>query len=76
MMLTLTADELRELTGYSQPAAQLRWLMARGFYRAARSNTTGRVILERAHYEAVCAGRATMEAPAPKLRQPTLRRAA
>lgn len=58
--VTLTAEELTRLTGYSQPAAQLRELHRQGFHRARR-NPAGRVILERPHYEAVCAGR---EAPA------------
>lgn len=67
--LTLTADELQHLTGgYSQPAAQLRELLARGFWRARRSRLTGAVILERAHYEAVCAGQdAAPQRPGPKL---------
>lgn len=77
MALTLSPDELRELTGgLSQPAAQLRELRAQGYFRARRSKVTGQVVLERAHVEAVNAGRATIEPPAPKLRQPTLRRAA
>lgn len=54
-MLTLTEDELHELTGYTQPAKQLEELRRRGFHRAYRSRA-GRVTLERAHYEAVCAG--------------------
>jgi hypothetical protein len=75
-VLTLTDDEVQELTGgLSQPAAQLRRLRELGYYRAWRSKVTGRVVLERAHAEAVQAGRATMQPPAPKLRPPTLRQA-
>jgi len=54
-MITLSAEELADLTGYRQPAKQLEKLRADGYWRARRS-ITGRVILERAHYEAVCHG--------------------
>jgi hypothetical protein len=54
--LTLSAAELLEVTRYRQPACQLRELHRRGFHRARRG-VDGAVILERAHYEAVCAGR-------------------
>lgn len=62
--LLLTREDLVELTGYKRPADQLKCLHARGFQRAAILR--GRIILERAHYEAVCAG--AIEAPRPKLR--------
>lgn len=52
--LTLTSEELVELTGFRRAADQLRELQRRGFYRARRSAVTGRVVVERAHYEAVC----------------------
>lgn len=55
-MLTVPPKELAEITGYRQPAAQLRALLARGFWRACRAPMSGAVILERAHYDAVCAG--------------------
>ena len=55
-MLIVPSEELVEITGYRQPAAQLRALLARGFWRACRSPITGAVILERAHYDAVCQG--------------------
>lgn len=54
--LTLTPDELVALTGYRQPAAQLAELHRQGYHRARRAPVTGRVILERAHYEAVARG--------------------
>jgi hypothetical protein len=69
-MLTLTPEELRELTGYVQPAAQLRALHALGFSRARRDRL-GRVVLERGHYDAVIAARSTPE-PTPTLRIPRL----
>lgn len=74
-LLTLTEDELLAITGYSQPARQLRALHAHGFTRARLSPRTGRVVLERAHYHAVAEGRAaaTSGAPArprPRVRQP------
>ena len=57
MSLTLPTDEIVELCGgLTQPAAQLKRLHADGFFRARRSSTNGRVILERAHYLAVTSG--------------------
>lgn len=47
--------ELVELTGYEQPSRQLDALHESGFWRA-RIRRDGRVVLERPHYEAVCAG--------------------
>ncbi len=70
-MLTLTPDELHDLTGYRQPAAQLRALHEQGFTRARRDRL-GRVVLERAHYDAVAAQRAVAP-PTPTLRAPRLR---
>ncbi len=62
-MLTLTRDELVELTGgLRQPAAQLRELHRQGFFRARRSSVTGHVVVELAHIEAVRAG-ASAERP-------------
>lgn len=75
MTLTLTADEIHELTGYRQPAAQLAELHRQGFYRARR-NVLGAVVLERAHYDAVAAGRqpdAAPEEPPMQLCPPRLR---
>ena len=54
--LRLTEEEIVEITDYHQPAKQLEELHAQGFWRARRSPVTGRIVLERAHYEAVCAG--------------------
>jgi hypothetical protein len=73
--LTLTPDELQALTGYRQPVRQLAELHRQGFYRARRS-VLGGVVLERAHYDAVSAGREA-QAPAnqPQLRPPRLRAA-
>jgi hypothetical protein len=75
-MLTLSQAELVELTHYRQPASQLRELHRRGFHRARRG-ADGSVILERAHYEAVCAGRDTLAAnDTPLLRSQRKARAA
>jgi hypothetical protein len=52
--ILLTEDELEQLTGYRQHAAQLRELHRQGFWRARRRDIDGRVVLERAHYEAIC----------------------
>ena len=54
--IVLSAQELVDLTGYHQPAAQLAELLRRGYWRASRYPTTGKVRLERAHYEAVARG--------------------
>lgn len=54
---TLSKAELYAITGYKLAAPQLEALHRAGFYRARRErNGTGDVILERAHYDAVCAG--------------------
>lgn len=50
-----TAEQLHRLTGYKHPSRQLAALHAQGFFRARR-NALGAVVLERAHYDAVCAG--------------------
>lgn len=71
--LLLSADEIQMLTGYRQPAAQLAELHQQGFFRARRL-VTGAVALERAHYDAVCAGAITRPTE-PKLRLPRLKHA-
>jgi hypothetical protein len=54
---TMTVAEIVDISGgYTQPAAQLKALLARGFVRAHRLPSGGRVILERSHYEAVTRG--------------------
>lgn len=68
MSLILTPEEVQALTGYRQPHAQLRELHRQGYWRARRAPVTGRLILERAHYEAVARGedvqpQATRRAP-------------
>lgn len=70
-MLILTPDEIRELTGYAQPAKQLAELHRQGFYRARR-NVLGAVVLERGHYDVVVAGRDAAPTTQPKLRPPRL----
>lgn len=65
--ITLTPDELEALTGRKRPAEQLQVLLEAGYWRARRA-ATGRVILERAHYLAVCTGQAAALAPRPRLR--------
>ena len=53
--IALTPEEIERLTGgLSQARRQLTELHSRGFWRARLIR--GHVILERAHYEAVCAG--------------------
>lgn len=64
--LTLAEDELIEITGYRRAAEQLEELHRQGFSRARR-NRLGRVTLERAHYDAVCAGFSAAQKPKVKL---------
>ena len=55
MSLTLTPEEVKEVCGgLLQPRRQLDELLRRGFWRARL--VRGAVVIERAHYEAVCAG--------------------
>jgi hypothetical protein len=69
--VTLLTSEIQSVTGYKRPIDQLRELHRQGFYRARISKVTGRVILERPHYDAVSAGggQATNES----FRRPALR---
>lgn len=53
--LVLSNPELVEITRYKRPGEQLAELHRRGFHRARRARD-GAVVLERAHFEAVCAG--------------------
>lgn len=56
MTATLSYEEIRAITGgRKRPRAQLEELKAQGFHRA-RLGIDGKVVLERPHYEAVCAG--------------------
>ncbi|MEY2687537.1 MAG: hypothetical protein RL375_1735 [Pseudomonadota bacterium] len=66
--LVLSPAELQAITGYTQPARQLLELHTLGYFRARRAKITGRVILERAHYDAVCRG----EKEPPQRRPPAL----
>ncbi|AMM23029.1 hypothetical protein [Variovorax sp. PAMC 28711] len=72
MTAILNPEELLSLTGYNRPTEQLRELLRQGFYRARRSPSDGSVILERPHYDAVCAG-ASKPANEPRVRPPRLR---
>lgn len=69
--LLLSDAELVALTGYQRQAEQLVELHRQGFSRARRDRL-GRVVLERAHYEAVCAGQ-RLPADRPRVRPPKLR---
>ncbi|MCH8178170.1 MAG: DUF4224 domain-containing protein [Proteobacteria bacterium] len=59
--LILSKEELVQLTHYEQPSKQLAELHRRGFVRAY----IGRhgLVLERAHYEAVCRGETERKKP-------------
>ena len=60
--ITLSQAELEALTGYTQANKQLAALRSRGFHRACMARKGG-VVLERAHYEAVCKGESEKSAP-------------
>lgn len=53
--LVLSESEIRTLTGCKRPGAQVEELLRQGFHRA-RLARDGSVVLERAHYDAVCRG--------------------
>ena len=69
--ILLSADELVAITGYRRAADQVPELLRQGFTRARRSPTTGETILERAHYQSVCAGQQAPQRP--QVRPPKLR---
>lgn len=69
--IVLAKHEINAITRYSQPSKQLAELHRQGFHRA-RLGRTGGVLLERAHYEAVCSGAGAV-AQAPRVRPPKLR---
>lgn len=58
----LTTEELQAVTGYKIASRQLKTLHRLGFSRA-RIGMGGRIILERYHYQAVCAGLYEAERP-------------
>lgn len=73
--LVLQDLELVELTGYQKATKQLQVLHRRGFHRAFISRA-GRVVLERAHYEAVTRGEAAAPGAARKAANLSFLRAA
>lgn len=78
MTITLSESEIIGLTGYTQPKAQVEELRRQGFFRARKSPATGKVILEREHFNAVCRGDLPERSQRPQVRapQPRLRAAA
>lgn len=74
MSIVLSDEEIEQLTGYKWASRQLTALHKQGFWRA-RISPVGRVLLERAHYDAVCAGPRS-EHNRPHVRQPKLRKVA
>lgn len=53
--LTLTPEQLRELTGYKRGAEQARWLKENGF--KFRLDRLGKPRVDRAHYEMKMGGK-------------------
>lgn len=77
MDLTLSQAEIQRVSGgYKRAGDQLRELHRQGFYRARIGKVTREVILERAHYDAVCAGTgpANQETFRPQVKPPSLQR--
>lgn len=74
MSIVLNDEEIERLTGYKWASRQLKELHRQGFWRA-RLSPVGRVLVERAHYEAVSAG-SRSEHNRPHVRPPTLRKVA
>jgi hypothetical protein len=74
MSPTIATADIEQITGYKRPHDQLLELHRQGFYRARRSPTTGHIILERVHYDAVCVG-FRQQTTAPQVRVPQLRAA-
>lgn len=73
MSITLSPEEIALLTGYRRAAEQLAALQRMGFWRARRDRF-GRVVLERAHYDAVASGRGAAANDSPPVRpRPKLR---
>jgi hypothetical protein len=66
MSLVLEREEIASITGYKRQAEQLAELHRRGYSRAYRDRL-GRVVLTRAHFDAVEAG--AIVPARPKLRQ-------
>jgi len=61
----LTPNEIEAMTGFKIATRQLAVLRERGFHRAF-VNRAGAVVLERAHYDAVCRGQMGQQAQTPK----------
>lgn len=61
----LTSQEIEAMTGFKIATRQLAVLRERGFHRAF-VNRAGLVVLERAHYDAVCRGQMGQQTQAPK----------
>lgn len=53
-LIYLTADELKGISGYCKPTAQLRWLRRNGFTALLRAD--GIPLVSRAHFEAKMGG--------------------
>ncbi len=77
LSLSLSEEEVFELIGYEQPATQVKRMRELGFWLTWRHLKSGRCIVPRAHYLAVCAGArpqestAPADAPRPKVKPPS-----
>lgn len=60
--IRLSAEEVAEITRYKRACDQLPELHRRGFHRAYIGRD-GVLVLERAHYEAVCQGKVELARP-------------
>lgn len=62
----LTKEELRQLTGYARPMAQLRWIRDRGYLHEI--DAKGRPVLMRDHVSVRLGGTLTATTREPRLR--------
>ncbi len=69
MSTILSELEIADVTGYKRAAAQVMELRRQGFFRARRAPVSGRVIVERSHFESVCGGERHTAANDPKVRE-------
>jgi hypothetical protein len=61
MLINLTLEEIKEITGRVKATAQIRWLRQHGFTVLPRAD--GRPLVSRAHFEAKMGGGLSLTKP-------------
>lgn len=61
MVINLTFEEIREITGRVKATAQIRWLRQHGFTVLPRAD--GKPLVSRAHFEAKMGGHLSQSKP-------------